>query len=54
MGMGDEADFLPGNKHKSFLQDDSIILGMRSQTSPKYQKQPVYIILAVSQGKHEG
>ena len=46
--------FLPADKPKSFLQDDSIILGLRSQTGPKYQKQPVNKIFAISQGKHEG
>ena len=52
--MVDEVDFLPADKHKSFLQDNSITLDIRSQTSPKYQKQPVYNISAISQGKHEG
>ena len=52
--MGDEVDFFPANKHKRFLQDDSIALGMHRQTDPKYQKQPVYNIFAKSQGKHEG
>ena len=39
--MGDEVEFLPADKHKSFLQDDSITLGVHSQTGLKYQKQPV-------------
>ena len=52
--MGDEVDFFPGDKHKSFLQDGSITLGVISQTGPKYQKQSVYNIFAISQGKHEG
>ena len=52
--MGDEVEFLPADKHKSFLQDGSITLGVISQTDPKYQKQSVYNIFAVSQGKHEG
>ena len=52
--MGDEVEFLPGDKHKCFLQDGSITLGVISQTGPKYQKQSVYNILAISQGKHEG
>ena len=52
--MGDEAEFLPADKHKSFLQDGSIILGVISQTGTKYQKQSVYNIFAISQGKHEG
>ena len=52
--MGDEVEFLPADKHKSFLQDGSITLGVSSQTGPKYQKQPVYNIFAISQGKHQG
>ena len=42
--MGDEVKFLPADKHKRFLQDGSITLGVNSQTCPKYQKQPVYNI----------
>ena len=52
--MGDEVDFSPADKRKSFLQDYSIILGVHSQTGPKYQKQPVHKIFPISQGKHEG
>ena len=52
--MGDKVDFLHGDKHKRFIQNDSIILGVRSQTGLKYQKQPVHNIFAISQGKHEG
>ena len=52
--MVDEVEFLPTDKHKSFVQANSITLDVRSQTSPKYQKQPVYNISAISQGKHEG
>ena len=37
-----------------FLQDGSIPLSVISQTGPKYQKQSVYNIFAISQGKHEG
>ena len=51
--MEDEVDFLPADKHKSFLEDDSITLCVLSQTGPKYQKQPVYNIFAISQGKYE-
>ena len=51
---GGEVEFLPADKHKSFLQDCSITLGVISQTCPMYEKQSVYNILAVSQGKHEG
>ena len=52
--MGDEVEFLPADKHKSFLQDGSMTLGVSSQTGPKYQKQSVDNIFAISQGKHEG
>ena len=52
--MGDEIEFLPANKHKSFLQDRSITLGVISQRGPKYQRQSAYNIFAISQGKHEG
>ena len=51
--LGDEVVFLPADKQKYFLQDDSITLGMHSQTGPKYQNQPLYNIFAISQGKHE-
>ena len=37
--MGDEVDFLPADKHKSFLQDDSITFSVPSQACPKYPKQ---------------
>ena len=37
--MGNEVEFLPADKHKRFLQDDSITLGVPTQTVPKYQKQ---------------
>ena len=30
--MEDESDFLPAAKHESFLQVDSITLGVRSQS----------------------
>ena len=52
--MGYEIDFLPADKHKNFLQVDGIILGMCSQACPKYPKQQVYNISAISQGKREG
>ena len=52
--MGDEVDFSPADKHKNFLQDGSITLAVISQTVPKYQKQSIYNIFAISQGKHEG
>ena len=37
----DEVDFLPADKHESFLQDDSIALDVRSQACLKYPKQQV-------------
>ena len=46
--------FFSADKQKSFLQDGSITLGVISEIGPKYQKQPVYNIFAISQGKHEG
>ena len=53
--MGDEVHFLPSDKRKSFLQVDSITLGMDSQGSPKNPKQEVYIVtFGVSHGKPEG
>ena len=36
--MGNEVDFLPADKHKSFLQADGITLGVHSQACPKYPK----------------
>ena len=40
-----EVDFLPADKHKSFLQVDSIILGVGTQACSKYPKRHVYNIL---------
>ena len=52
---GGEVYFLPADKHtKNFLQVDSITLGVYSKVCPKYPKQQVYNIFAISQGKHEG
>ena len=51
---GDEVDFLPADKHKNFLQDDSITLGLHSQACPKYPRQQVYNIFAICQGKRVG
>ena len=36
---GGKVGFLTADKHKSFLQVDSITLGSHSQASPKYPKQ---------------
>ena len=52
--MEGEVDFLPADKHKSFLQNDSIILSACSQTCPKYQKQKFYNIFPISQGNCAG
>ena len=49
-----EVDFLPTDKHESFLQVDSITLGVGSQASTEYREQQIYNILAISQGKREG
>ena len=51
--MGDKVDFLPADNHKRFLPNDTVTLGVRIQTGPKYQKQPVSNICAISQRKHE-
>ena len=52
--MGGEVDFLSANKHKRFLQVDSVTLGLHSQACPKYPKQQVYNIFVISHGKREG
>ena len=52
--MGDEVDFLPANKHETFLQIDSITLGVHSQACPRYPIQQTFNIFAISQGKSEG
>ena len=51
--MRDEVDILSADKHESFLQD-CIFFGVRSQAFPKYPKQQVCKIFAISQGKCEG
>ena len=51
--MSYEIDFLTADKHKHFLQIDSISLSVRSQTYPKHPKQQVYSIFAISQEKRE-
>ena len=52
--MGNEVDFLPADKNKSFPQDYSINLSVLSQACPKYPKQQVYNIFAISSEKREG
>ena len=46
--MNDEVHFCHADKHRSFLQVDNIILGLHSQSCPKY---PMY---AMSPGKRGG
>ena len=52
--MEDEVHFSTADKHRSFLQVDSITLGVHSQAYTKYPKQQVYNIFAISQGNCEG
>ena len=52
--LGIKLSFFPADKQESFLQVGSINLGVISHTGRKYQKQSVYKIFAISQGKHEG
>ena len=52
--MRDEVDFLPVDKHGSFLQVDIIILDEHSQVCPRYPKYQVCNIFPISQGKPEG
>ena len=49
---GGEVGFLAADKHKSFLQDDSITLGIYSQVCPKYPKQQVCNIFAILPEMH--
>ena len=51
--MVNQVDFLPADKHESFLQVDSITLSLHSQACPKYPKQ-VYNVFGISQRKREG
>ena len=39
--FGDVVDFLPADKFESFLQVNSITLGVHSQACPNYQKHQV-------------
>ena len=49
--MDDEDDFLPADKHKSFLQGDSISYGVRTQACSKYPKQKAYNIFAINMSR---
>ena len=51
--MKDEVDSLLVDKHKCFLQVDNIILGVSSQSCPKYPKQQICNIFSKFQGKVE-
>ena len=46
--MADEVDFLPADKHKSFLQVDNIIYGVHSEACSKYPKQQVCNIFSIN------
>ena len=43
--MGDEVEFLPAGKHKSFLQDGSITFGVISQTGQSTKNNQLTIYL---------
>ena len=47
-------NLLAADKRKSLPQIENKIFGVHSQTCPKYPKQQVYNIFAISQGKHKG
>ena len=51
---GDEVDFLSADKHESFLQVDTITLGVQSQACSKYPKEEIYNIYVIPQGKRQG
>ena len=42
-----EIDFLPADKHRIFLQIDSITLSVHGQACPKYSKQQLYNIFRI-------
>ena len=42
--MGDEVDFLPADKHKSFLQFVGITLAVQTQACPKYSRKMQLIL----------
>ena len=46
--------FSPTDKHESFLQDDSITLGVFSQACPKYPKQQVCYFFEISEEVSDG
>ena len=46
--------FLPADKHKNFLQIDSITLGVHGQGCQKHPKQQPFNIFVISQGKCKG
>ena len=52
--MGDGVDFLSADKHKSFLQVDSITLGVSSQANISNQNIKFGISFQYCQGKCEG
>ena len=44
--MKDEVDFLPVDKRESFLQIDTIILGVRVQAYPNFSKEQICYFFA--------
>ena len=46
--MRDEVDFLPADKNKHSLQDDSVTLCVRNEIFQRYPKQQVCNIFAIS------
>ena len=50
---GVKIDFRTADKHKYFPQIYSITLGVHIQACPKYPKQQVYKIFAISRSKHK-
>ena len=52
--MGDKVDFLPADKHKSFLQVDGITVGVHSQACPKSQNNKFTKVFVIFKGKREG
>ena len=51
---GDKVDFLPADKHKSFLQVDGITSGVHSQACPESQNNKFTDVFVIFKGKHEG
>ena len=52
--VGDDVDFLLVDKRESFLQVDSVILGVRSQVCSKYRRYQVCNIFGIFPEKRGG